>query len=436
MTITATVRRSARPRRLLAVASVAALVVVPGVPSAFAGSQNPGENVTICHGTNADSNPYVINSPNKNGDVSGHADHIGPVWTPALKAQKTVWGDIIPPFDYNDQDQTKHFAGLNWDANGQAWYANSCQVPITAAVDKTNDANADATFTDDETTTVPGTGVAFTVTVTNTSVVPAVVTAVTDSVSGAPVAFTPSPNPVGTTLAASASTTFTFTVAGYSPADGASVVNTLTATLADADNPENTGSASDTSTVRTAVPVVAPDVAVAKTATASVSPGDQIAWTMTVSNTGTVPASSVTLTDSLPAGTTLFSALGDGWSCTGDTDLTCTLAGDLGVGASSELTVVGVLDGAFTGTSVSNTAVVTPEDVTPGDNTSTAVTDVTQPTGGGGGPVVEPPFTGGGGGPVTLPRTGSPLSWTATSGLAMLFAGLALVLLIPVRRRV
>jgi uncharacterized repeat protein (TIGR01451 family) len=559
MTITATVRRSARPRRLLAVASVAALVVVPGASAAFAGDQNPGENILICHATNADGNAYVINTPNKNGTVDGHASDSGPVWTPALKDLKIAWGDIIPPFDYNEDDQTEHFAGLNWDANGQAWYANSCVVPITAAVDKTNDANADAAFTDDETTTVPGTAVTFKVTVTNTSVVPAVVTGLVDRVSGNPVAFTPSPNPVGTTLAAGAATTFTFSLAGYSPADGASIINTLTATLADADDPENTGTASDTSTVRTVEPVitvlvdktndanadaaftddetttapgadvtfkvtvtnssavsavvtglvdsvsgtpvtftpspnpvgttlaagaattftftvtgyspadgasvvntltatlayvanpanvgsgsdtstvrtvVAPDVAVVKTGTATAAPGDTLTWTLTASNSGTVAASGVTLTDVLPASTTLVSATGTGWTCTGTTTLVCTYDTDLAVGASSAVTVVATLDAAFTGTSVSNTVVVTPADVTPADNTSTFVTDVTQPAGGGGGVVTPPeqPITGGGGG-VTLPRTGSPLGWLTAGGLALLLSGLGLVLLSPVRRQ-
>lgn len=435
MTITTSVRRSTRPRRLVVVVSVAALAVVPGASSALAGNENPGDNVTICHATSSDSNPYVVNSPNKNGNVSGHADHTGPVWNPSLKAAHTDWGDIIPPFDYNEQDQVKHFAGLNWDANGQAWYENSCVVPITATVDKTNDANADATFSDDETTTAEGTDVPFSVTITNTSVVPAVVTGLLDTVADSPVGFTPSPDPVGTTLAAGASTTFTFTVTGYSPADGLATVNLMTVTLADADNPENDATASDTSTVRTVVPE--PDVAVVKTGTATAAPGDTLTWTLTASNSGVVPASGVTLTDTLPAEVTFVSATGDGWTCVGTTTVVCTYGSDLAVGASSAVTLVGTLDAAFTGTSVSNTVVVTPDDATPADNTSTFVTVVTQPGGGGGGGggTVTPPqdFTGGGGG-TTLPRTGSPLLWLLATGLALVLTGTGFVLLSPVRR--
>lgn len=441
MTMTTTARRTLRPRRLLAVASVAALVVVPGAPSAFAGP-NPGENVEICHATSAETNPYVVNSPNKNGDVSGHADHTGPIWAPGMKDDKVEWGDIIPPFDYVDENgRTQHFAGLNYSDYGAAWLANDCRVPISATVDKVNDANGDATFTDDETATAEDADVAFRVTVTNTSVVDAVITGVVDKVGTESVAFTPAPDPVGTVLAPSASTSFTFTMTGYSPPDGQSVVNVVTVTLAKADDSENTASAFDDSTVRTVVPPPpAPDVAVVKVGTATAAPGDTLTWTLRASNTGTIPASGVTLTDQLPAAVTFVSATGDGWSCTNPTASTvvCTYGSDLAAGASApDVTLVGTLDAAFTGTSVTNTVVVTPDDVTPADNSSSFTTVVTQGGGGGGGGgTVNPPpdFTGGGGG-TTLPRTGSPLLWLVASGLALVLAGSGTVLLLsPVRR--
>jgi hypothetical protein len=80
------------------------------------------EKVTICHRTNANSTPYIINEPDANGDVSGHADHTGPVWDETLKAQHIEWGDIIPPFTHSGG----FFAGLNWDSEGQAIYENDC----------------------------------------------------------------------------------------------------------------------------------------------------------------------------------------------------------------------------------------------------------------------------------------------------------------------
>ena len=61
-----------------------------------------------------------------NPDLNGHGDHSG---------------DIIPPFTYTYTEKGKGqdpdvvvtvtFGGLNWDADGQAIYANGCVVPPT-----------------------------------------------------------------------------------------------------------------------------------------------------------------------------------------------------------------------------------------------------------------------------------------------------------------
>jgi len=442
---------STSSRRRVFLAATAGLLAVPGLTAAQASEGNSNDKQTICHATNSDTNPYVVNTPNKNGDVSGHADHDGPVWNPTLKAAHTTWGDIIPPFDYNDHGEAAHFPGQNWDAQGQEWFDNGCRALITAELVKTNDANGDGTFTDDETANAVGADVPFTVVITNTSEVPAMVASLTDTVAGLPVSFTATPDPTGTTLAAGASVTVTLAAPGYSPADGSSKVNTVTAVLTETDDATNTATASDTSTVRT----VLPDVAVLKEGPATAAPGDTITWTITVSNTGTVPAADVTVTDALPAGTTLVSATGTDWTSSGTTTLTLSYGPDLAPGGSSVVTVVATLDPAFTGTSISNTAVVTPDDVTPGDNTSTVTTPVTQPGGGGGGgggvvspsPTVEPSpdgfggggvslpsptpsgFTGGGGGALDLPLTGTPLLAMLVLALALLSGGASLVLL-------
>jgi LPXTG-motif cell wall-anchored protein len=102
---------------------------VPGV-SAAASKGNSNGKQTICHATNSNTNPYVVITPNKNGDLDGHAkQHTGPIWNPTLKDQHISWGDIIPPFDYNDHGTPAHFNGLNWTATGQAWFANGCKAP-------------------------------------------------------------------------------------------------------------------------------------------------------------------------------------------------------------------------------------------------------------------------------------------------------------------
>lgn len=121
---------SARAFALGSAVALAALSM-PGVAFAAKGDNNGNKNdkQTICHATNSDTNPYVVITPNKNGDLDGHAKHTGPIWSAGLKAQHISWGDIIPPFDYNDHGTPSHFAGQNWTADGQAWFANGCAAP-------------------------------------------------------------------------------------------------------------------------------------------------------------------------------------------------------------------------------------------------------------------------------------------------------------------
>ncbi len=99
---------------------------------------SPGvSQVTICHATASQTNPYVrepvaISSAGYL-NAAGHADHTGPVWYPGIVVP---WGDIIPPYDYTSGDTTFHFDGLNWDATGQATYNNDCnfEQPLSSPV--------------------------------------------------------------------------------------------------------------------------------------------------------------------------------------------------------------------------------------------------------------------------------------------------------------
>ena len=115
--------------RLVNLVAVGAIVGLPAV--AYASNGNANGTQTICHATNSNTNPYVLITPNKNGDVDGHAKHTGPVWNSSLKAQHISWGDIIPPFDYNNHGTPAHFPGLNWTAAGQAIFDNGCKIPST-----------------------------------------------------------------------------------------------------------------------------------------------------------------------------------------------------------------------------------------------------------------------------------------------------------------
>jgi uncharacterized repeat protein (TIGR01451 family) len=436
--------RNNRKGTLLALGAVTALLVTPAVP-AFAGpgDSNPGDSVTICHATSSDTNPYVVNSPNKNGDVSGHADHKGPVWNPTLKDTHTWWGDIIPAFDYNDNGTTKHFDGLNWDANGQAWLDNGCVVPITFSVLKTNDANGDTKFSDSEVATTVGADVTFQAVVTNNSVVPAVVSSFTDVVGTTAQTMTDvTPSIVGTTLAAGESVTVTFTVADYTPADNGVVVNTVGVMGYQEGNEANVSKeATDTSTVTTYLP----DVSVVKTGpAAAVAPGDTFDWTLRVFNDGKVPVPGVVVTDTLPADVTLVQVTADAAYWTTKVEgqaLTMTYVGDLPVADpvpadAADIVITVTLSAAYTDPTIVNTGVVAPTDATPADNSSTVTTEVT--TGGGG--TIETPtptpsststFTGGGGGATNLPRTGGPLAFLLAGALALVLSGLGVVLLSP-----
>ena len=126
------------------------------------------------------------------------------------------------------------------------------QPPLSLTIVKTNDANANGVFTDDE-TGVALADVNFRVTITNNSSVPVVIDSVSDVWDGV-TEFSPAcaATIVGTTLAANGGTvSCDFTVARYVPVstDGAKV-NTVTVKGHQPGNPGNTTTGQDTSTVR------------------------------------------------------------------------------------------------------------------------------------------------------------------------------------------
>ena len=129
--------RSRFGRRLawLAVAGMALAALMVPTSSLAA---DPKTEITICHGTGSQGNPYVVNSPAINSSgafagelAAGHNDHTGPLWTPGAAS----WGDIIPPYEYPPADFT--YPGLNWTAAGQAIYNNDCNA-VQATATPTN----------------------------------------------------------------------------------------------------------------------------------------------------------------------------------------------------------------------------------------------------------------------------------------------------------
>jgi hypothetical protein len=115
----------------LGVLAVAALVGSSLAIGATAASGDPAANVTICHRTNSDTNPYVQITVDESAvdGLGGGNDHLGahtgPIWEPGLKAQHIKWGDIIPPFDVNDDPRPDPTLIANWPA-GQAIFDNGC----------------------------------------------------------------------------------------------------------------------------------------------------------------------------------------------------------------------------------------------------------------------------------------------------------------------
>jgi len=121
-------------RSALGALSVVALVGSSLAIGTTAASGTAGANVTICHRTNSDTNPYVqitVDEAAVDG-LGGGNDHLGahtgPVWDPTLKADHIKWGDIIPPFDVNGDPRPDPSLTANYVDNpeGQAIFDNDC----------------------------------------------------------------------------------------------------------------------------------------------------------------------------------------------------------------------------------------------------------------------------------------------------------------------
>ena len=73
--------------------------------------------MSICHATASATNPFVLIHPAAAGVVNGHLAH--------QDAR-----DVVPPFIYEGVTYSQ-----NWNADGQALYANGCEVPSTPPSD-------------------------------------------------------------------------------------------------------------------------------------------------------------------------------------------------------------------------------------------------------------------------------------------------------------
>lgn len=142
MTTTPTHRRQARALGLGALV-IGTVLAVTGLAAATAGAAPSGKpgtgSITMCHRTNAPSNPYrviTVSFDASNGELQGpdHTGHAGPVFDfsadPADPSYPYTtprdgdqWGDIIPAYSWTGGS----YPGMNW-TEGQAIWEAGCNV--------------------------------------------------------------------------------------------------------------------------------------------------------------------------------------------------------------------------------------------------------------------------------------------------------------------
>jgi large repetitive protein len=119
------------------------------------------------------------------------------------------------------------------------------------------------------------------------------------------------------------------------------------------------------------------DMSVKKVLTGdSIVSGATATWHITATDDGPSMATGVTVRDTLPAGLAYVSSSGTGWTCSAAAQVvTCTLAGDLAVGASSSVDITTMVTAAA-GAVIVNTAAVAADQIDrdPSDNTASAPT--------------------------------------------------------------
>lgn len=177
-------------------------------------------------------------------------------------------------------------------------------------------------------------------------------------------------------LASGATASFSLTVQTSPSASAGTLTNTAVVTSSTPDSTPGNNTSSFPTTLQQSA-----DVAVTKSGPAAATAGSNVTYTITVANNGPSDAASVTLADTLPAGTTFVSenqTSGPAFNCTTGATVTCSIA-SLPSGASAVFSVTVAFSGGLAnGSTVTNTANVTSTtaDPNPVNNTSSSVATV------------------------------------------------------------
>lgn len=266
------------------------------------------------------------------------------------------------------------------NSNNNSSTANTTVIGVTdLGVVKTASATATA-----------GGNINYSITVTNSGASPAVAAQLSDTLP-ANTSFVSINQNTGPAAACSGTTTVTCNWASFAPGATATfsmvvkvaagapsgiISNTATVTTSTGDtNPANNSSTANTSVG------VSSDVSVTKNGPPTGVQGQNVTYTIVVANSGPSNATTVTLTDAIPAGSTFVSLNQSGpvFSCTqppagGTGTVNCSIA-TLVSGGSTTFTLV-VQAGATT-TALSNTANVTSVSADPNPANNTATTNAT-----------------------------------------------------------
>ena len=253
---------------------------------------------------------------------------------------------------------------------------SSVTTPVTPVADLSVTKTGPATVTAGEdiayTITVINGGPSLAANVSLTDLVPAGTTFVSMMQNSGPafacvangtVTCTIDPMPLGSAV-------FTLTV--HVPSSGSGTVENQAAVASPTTDPD---SGDRTSALVVTTIETSADLNVTKTAPAVADAGSNITFAVTVHNAGPSDASSVTLTDVIPAGTTFVSAnqtSGPTFNCSGGPTITCTIA-TMPALTTATFDFVVTIDPTTTG-SFDNTATVAAATADPNgdDNTSTA----------------------------------------------------------------